>query len=70
MLGTITHLRIDRGFGFIAPAGSTSGKGVFFHIHDLDASLEFSESLMERRVQFTTTSTEKGERAVNVRPAD
>lgn len=43
-------------------------KSVFFHVRDLDESLPFDDTLLERRVTFNVVETEKGPRAADVRP--
>lgn len=62
--GTITTLRLDRGYGFI----HANGRDVFFHANDLAEGLEFDELLQERRVEFEIIGTAKGPKAVEVRP--
>ena len=63
--GTITGVRLDRGFGFIAVSGE---RDVFFHYKQLADELPFDEKLQERRVRFDVENSPKGPRAVNVRP--
>ncbi len=65
--GTITTLRLDKGFGFIAAPNQPD---TFFHANDLPNDLEFNEALQERRVRFDIVSTHKGPKASNVRPAE
>ena len=66
MQGVIAKIVEARGFGFISPADGS--KDVFFHCRDLDG-LTFDEQLVERRVAFEVLSSDRGPRAVNVRPA-
>lgn len=61
--GTITAVKLDRGFGFIAVANQPD---VFFHESDLDPALEFDEALIERRVRFTIKTGAKGPRAAGI----
>jgi CspA family cold shock protein len=66
--GTIKSVNTDKGFGFIGrPDG---GRDVFFHVTDLDASLNFYESLIGTRVSFDIAETEHGPKAVNIRRAE
>lgn len=64
--GTVKTVVVDRGFGFIAEA---NGPDIFFHVSDV-VGMEFDESLIERRVMFDVTTSPKGPRATNVRPAN
>ena len=65
--GTICSVRCDKGFGFIKSPGHTAD--IFFHCNDL-VDLEFDEQLIERRIQFTLTSSSKGHRAREIQPAE
>jgi cold shock CspA family protein len=65
--GTITSLRLDRGFGFIAAPNQPD---IFFHVNDLADDLPFDEALEQRRVRFDIVSTGKGPRAANVRTVE
>lgn len=67
--GTVSRVCVDRGFGFIA---RPDGDDVFFHVTDLDDSLGFDETLLERHVAFEVTTDERSgkPRAVNVRPTE
>ena len=49
---------------------ATALRNTFFHVRDLDPDLAMDDTLLERRVKFEATSTEKGPRAANVRPVD
>ncbi len=64
--GVIVRLNLDKGFGFIASPGQPDA---FFHFKDLGDELEFDGTLEQRSVRFDLTTTSKGLRAVNVRPA-
>jgi CspA family cold shock protein len=65
MIGVITKVVGDRGFGFIR---RTDGEAdVFFHHRSLDRTLIFSSALVGESVQFDVQQNEKGPRAVNVR---
>lgn len=68
--GTIAAIIEDRGFGFIRQAGSDR-KELFFHVNQIadQHDLPFDETLIEREVAFEVESTDRGPRAVNVRPA-
>jgi cold shock protein len=66
VVGTVKWFNTDRGYGFIAPE---QGKDVFVHVSALQAS--GLQSLSEgQRVEFEVEQDPKGQRAVNVRPAD
>ena len=65
--GTVISLKIAQGYGFVASAENP--RGVFFHFRDLAPELEFDELLLERRVTFNLTETERGPRAVQVEAA-
>jgi cold shock CspA family protein len=65
--GTITALKLEQGYGFIASPGQPD---TFFHCTSLADGLAFDEQLTELRVEFDITTTGKGPRAVNVRRAE
>jgi cold shock CspA family protein len=67
MVGTITKVKADRGFFFIAVL---NGPDIFGHVKDLSPELEFSEQLEGQRVEFHAITTPKGERATAIRPAN
>ena len=64
MKGTIKKLIRDRGFGFIRAA---DGKEVFFHRSSLSIG-DFDRLNEGDSVEFEMEQSEKGPRAVNVRP--
>lgn len=55
----------DAGYGFVGEAGEPD---LFFHCNDC-IDLEWGEQLVGQRVTYEITSTPKGLRARNVRPA-
>lgn len=55
----------DKGFGFIAPDGDTSGKDLFFHSTSLQG-VTFDELREGDSVTFETEQSDKGPRAINV----
>lgn len=61
--GKIIEFRRDRGFGFIQPAG---GRKLFFHIND--ARQLGSEPQVGDQVSFEEGASDKGPKAINVRP--
>ena len=63
--GTVSAMITERGFGFISSPGL---RDIFFHMSDL-SGLEFDEQLRERRVVFDILDTDRGPKAVNIRPA-
>jgi cold shock CspA family protein len=65
--GTIISINTEKGFGFIRR--DDGGRDVFFHVTDLDPSLNFYESLIEIRVVFDIVEAERGPKAVNIRRA-
>jgi cold shock CspA family protein len=70
MQGTIRHIRLDRGFGFIRPDGDRTGRGDhFFHVGALQG-LPFDASLEGQTVEFDSEANIKGLAATNVRPAN
>ena len=68
-VGTVVRVLVEKNFGFITPSDG-DGRDVFFHANALDTSLDFDETLVERRVAFEMTTTDKGPRASSVRAAD
>ena len=62
MEGTIKNLN-EKGFGFITPEGES--KDVFFHRNDL-VDVDFSDLNTGQKVTFSTESSDKGPKAVNV----
>jgi cold shock protein len=64
MIGEITRLDIDRGFGFIKCREESSD--VFFHVKQL-VGLTFDSSLYGKRVEFAIEQGERGPRATAVR---
>jgi cold shock protein len=66
--GTIKAVNTEKGYGFIGrPDG---GRDVFFHITDLDGSLNFYESLLGTRVSFDIVEAQSGPKAVNIKRAE
>ena len=65
MQGTIKRVIRDRGFGFIK---STEGQEVFFHRSGLQ-EINFDSLKEGESVEFEVEKGEKGDRAINVRPA-
>ncbi|MHB8654281.1 MAG: cold-shock protein [Terriglobia bacterium] len=65
MQGTIKRVIRDRGFGFIK---STEGQEVFFHRSGLQ-EINFDSLKEGENVEFEVEKGEKGDRAINVRPA-
>ena len=67
MTGTIKRIVTDRGFGFIRPEG-TQGKDsdIFFHMSELSGR-KFEDVHEGDHVEFETESTNKGQRAINVK---
>ena len=70
MVGTITKVILERGFGFIRERGSTDRKEIFFHRSQLGRGLVFDEQLIERSVRFDVKHTYAGIQAVDIRPLD
>lgn len=69
MFGTVTNVRLARGFGFIKEPNSP--RRYFFHCTDLSPDLDFDERLLDRRVKFLAVDGRDGRpRAVEVRPND
>jgi len=67
MRGEVKTIRADRGFGFIRC--EDGGADVFLHVRDVDPSVPFDDTLLNRRVEFGITQSDKGRRAVDVRLA-
>jgi cold shock CspA family protein len=68
MTGTITTLKLEKGYGFIRP---DAGRDLFFHVRDVDKSLDFDETLRERRVEFDVfDDPQQRRRAVNIRASN
>ena len=65
--GFVTALKLERGFGFI---GQEGGQDVYFHSSELTGGLEFDARLQGQRVQFNVMKSERGPRAIGVRPAE
>jgi cold shock CspA family protein len=64
--GKITHLRPDRGFGFIRVDGaSPSDKSLFVHCRAIK-NRSFDDVVVDDRVEFEVATDPKGQRAVNV----
>lgn len=66
MFGTVARIKDPGGYGFIQTSDGESD--TFFHCSVLDG-LEFGPRLVERRVEFEVMQTERGRKAINVRPA-
>lgn len=66
MIGTVDRVNVPRGFGFIASPGEPDA---FFHFRQL-VGLDFGEQLIGRRVEFAVEKTDKGLRALSVRPIE
>jgi len=66
MTGTIKKLVYDRGFGFIT---GEDGQDVFFHLSGVEHPLLWEELEVADRVAFDTEPSQRGPRAVRVRPA-
>lgn len=66
MQGVVARVIEDRGFAFIR---TSDGLDYFAHCKDC-ADLEFDDTLLERRVEFNPVETEKGRRALQVRPVN
>ncbi len=65
-VGTVKKVVSDRGFGFIE---AEDGQDYFFHLSALDRPLRFEDLLGGERVAFETEASQRGPRAVNIRPA-
>ncbi len=65
MRGTIKKLIRDRGFGFVRAA---DGQEVFFHRSSVRPMDDFDRLSEGDSVEFEVERSEKGPRAVNVRP--
>ncbi|HSK53558.1 MAG TPA: cold shock domain-containing protein [Clostridia bacterium] len=64
--GTIKKVISERGFGFIT---GEDGKDYFFHRDGLAASFDFDRVAGGEQVEFDLEASQRGPRAVNVRPA-
>lgn len=64
--GTITHLTLERGYGFIRPR---SGADIFFHVSTLGGGMEWDSTLLRREVTFDVEMRGDKTRAINVMPA-
>ena len=65
--GTIKKLVEDRGFGFIK-SDTPEGDECFFHMSELQR-LRFEDLVPGQRVAFDTEDSDRGPRAVRIRPA-
>lgn len=65
MVGVISRIIPDRGFGFITNR-DLCHKGIFIHASRLPGVV-FDETLRGSRVEFEVETTERGQAAVNVR---
>ena len=63
--GTIKKIISDRGFGFIT---AEDGKDYFFHRDGLTPSLDFDRIAVGETVEFDLQASQRGPRAVNVKP--
>jgi len=63
--GTIKKLVRERGFGFIS---DTDGRELFFHQSSL-LDAQFDALKEEQAVTFEVEKSDKGPRAINVKPA-
>jgi cold shock protein len=66
--GTIKFVNSDKGYGFISRGDG--GRDVFFHVTDLESSLNFYESLAGTRVVFDIVEAESGPKAVNIKRSE
>lgn len=62
--GTIKKLIISNGYGFISP--SNGGKDIFFNVNDMVDPMSFRELQGGESVEFETTETPKGVKAIRV----
>lgn len=63
--GTVKWFNADKGFGFITP--EDEGKDLFVHHTGIDG--QGYKSLEEgAKVSYETTSSDKGPKAINVKP--
>ncbi len=67
MTGTVKWFDAQKGYGFIAP--DDGSREVFVHFGDLVAR-EYKPLEPGQRVQFESTDTPRGPRALQVRPAE
>ncbi len=67
MTGTVKWFDAQKGYGFIAP--DDGSREVFVHFGDL-VSQEYRPLEPKQRVQFETTDTPRGPRALKVRPIE
>jgi cold shock protein len=67
MNGTVKHINLDKGYGFLEASGI---QDTFFHVSQLADSLQFDELLKGRRVVFDVEQTERGPQAINVSAAE
>jgi CspA family cold shock protein len=67
--GTIVRLVRDRGFGFIR---AENGQEVFFHATGVAGDTPYDSLSEGQQVTYDVTQDDRGrgERAINVRPAD
>lgn len=64
--GVVQSINLDRGFGFVRPAGK--GADLFFHFTTLQDGLSFDDSLRQRRVECVIEEAERGPRCKAVFP--
>jgi CspA family cold shock protein len=64
--GTIKRLVTERGFGFVKQ--STGGPDLFFHVTGMAPDCNFDDLRAEQRVSFETEQSDRGPRAIRVRP--
>lgn len=70
MTGVVKSVIPDRGFCFLTP--DEGGPDVFAHVRDFDRSIEFTDALKGRRLEFDVV-VDPGRakaRADNVRPVN
>jgi CspA family cold shock protein len=67
MTGVVKAVVADRGFGFIE--SDSGGRDLFFRYADLQLPLTFDSLSGGERVVFDTEQSQRGPRAVRVRPA-
>ena len=66
--GVVKWFNNQKGYGFITPDGSDSGKEVFVHYSAVQGD-GFKTLAEGDKVEFEVTSGPKGEQATNVRKA-
>ena len=66
--GVVKWFSNQKGYGFITPEGSESGKEVFVHYSVIQGD-GFKTLAEGDKVEFEVTSGPKGEQATNVRKA-